>query len=316
MRSRQRIFFRLLGATFRELGVDRDPRMAPTLAYYAFFALAPLFALSVALLGRFIDPITLETEIRPTIEVILPTDAATWVLDLLDLVIDNSGTALSLSLGLSLDSGSGIFIAVQEVLNDIFHVPRTEVKGLMPELRRRGVAFLSAASIGLVFLMVFAANTVVQLANRVLGAGVPAGLDWLLPVAGLLWPVVSILVLWLVFMVVIGLMPQTRLPWKAIERGSLFTAVIFGGSAVLVGWVLGWIPRFGMIGAVGAVAVVLITAYLLGEVFVFGAEFTKVYADYLRHGDISSPTVRETGEVPQIRRLRPNSPPHRNRRSS
>lgn len=298
-------FFRLLGATFRELGMDRDPRMAPTLAYYAFFSLAPLFTLSVALVGRFVDPITLESEIRPVIELILPTDASVWVMDILHLAIENSATALSVGLALSLVAGSGIFIAVQEVLNDIFHVPKTQVRGLMPEVRRRSVAFGAAASIGVMMLLVFAANTAVQLLNGVLSSQVPTGLEWLLPVIGLLSPLVSVLVLWLLFVVVYGVMPQTRLQWRAIERGALFTAVVFAGSAVLVGWVLGWIPRFGMIGAVGAVAVVLITAYLLGEVFVFGAEFTKVYSDYLRHGDIASPTVRATGEIPRIdRRVR------------
>lgn len=311
-RAAGRTFLGLLGATFKELGADRDPRMAPALAFYGFFSLAPLFALAVALVGTVVDPVSVEQEIRPQLDQVLPPDAAQWVVDLFDGAIRTSGTVFSLGVALAIITGSGIFLAVQQVLNDIFDVPRHVVRGLFSEIRRRLVAFASAILIGAVMLAVFAAGVGVSYLDALLGTRFPSHRGWLVPLVGYVSPALSLVITWVVFVAILGLMPQTRIPWRAVRRGALFTAGVFIGAALLIGWAFRWIPRFGTLGAVGAVAVVLIVAYLLGEVFVFGAEFTKVYADYVRHGNIAPPHWRdqETGEiVPVPVRPRRRPPP-------
>lgn len=292
VRNVSKTFVGLLGAAFRELGEDRDPRMAPALAFYAFFSLAPLFALIVGILGWIIDPIALERQIRPIIR-FMPTDAADWVVALFDGAIESSGTAIWIGLGLALVTGSGIFLAVQGVLNDIFHVPRTVVMGVIPELRRRLIAFAAALAIGTILLPTMAVNAAVQYTDTLVRSNFARQADWLAPVLGYASPLVSVLLLVALFAMMFRYMTAIRLRWRAIMRGAVFTSVLFITSAFLIGRALGWVPRFGTIGAVGAVAVVLVFAYLLGEVFVFGAEFTKVYADYLAHGDIAAPSHRE-----------------------
>ncbi len=266
--------------------------MAPTLAFFGFFSLTPLFALTVAVVGRIVDPLSVEAFMDSEIGRILPDDAATWVVDLFDEAVRNSGTVLPIALVLAVITGSGVFLAVQRVLNDIFHVPRHVVSGLFPELRRRLVAAVGALTIGLFAGLPLAIDAVLVFANRGLERLIGRSLVIVLSVAS---PLVALTLLTLILALMFRTMPDVKLPWMAIRRGALFTGLVFYLVARLIGWGLGLLPRYGTLGAVGAVAVVLIVAYVLGEVFVFGAEFTKVYADYLAHGDIASPSQRDPG---------------------
>jgi hypothetical protein len=43
----------------------------------------------------------------------------------------------------------------------------------------------------------------------------------------------------------------------------------------------------------GGAAILLLFFYLMWIVYLFGAEVTKVYADYLQHGDVLQPSLRE-----------------------
>jgi uncharacterized BrkB/YihY/UPF0761 family membrane protein len=97
-------------------------------------------------------------------------------------------------------------------------------------------------------------------------------------------------------MVVIGITFQAltpvSIPWKAATRGGATTALMGLSAASLVGIYLDQAGTTGTLGALGGVAILLFFFYLLWTVFVFGAEVTKVYGDYLEHGDIVQPSER------------------------
>jgi hypothetical protein len=64
-------------------------------------------------------------------------------------------------------------------------------------------------------------------------------------------------------------------------------------AASLVGAYLRYCRYYGHTRALGGVAILLFFFNLLWTVFVFGAEVTKVYGNYLKHGDIVEPSRRE-----------------------
>jgi uncharacterized BrkB/YihY/UPF0761 family membrane protein len=85
---------------------------------------------------------------------------------------------------------------------------------------------------------------------------------------------------------------RSRISGKAARRGGLFTAIVGLVGAYLVGFYLGSFGAEGALGAVGGVAVLLFFFNLMWVIYLFGAEVTKVYDDYLVHGDIVAPSQR------------------------
>jgi membrane protein len=71
------------------------------------------------------------------------------------------------------------------------------------------------------------------------------------------------------------------------------TAVLFTIGKSLIGWYLGSSAIASSYGAAGALIVLLLWVYYSAQIFLLGAEFTKVYAD--RHGSQQREPVATVG---------------------
>src|SRR5262249_39177545 len=61
--------------------------------------------------------------------------------------------------------------------------------------------------------------------------------------------------------------------------GAVLTALLFAVGKFLIGLYLGQFGVASAYGAAGSLAVLLIWLYYSSQIFLFGAEFTKVYAN-------------------------------------
>ena len=110
-------------------------------------------------------------------------------------------------------------------------------------------------------------------------------------------PLISVATLMLVAGVTFQALTPIEIPWKAALRGGAVTALIGLAAAFLVGIYLSTAGATGTLGALGGVAILLFFFNLMWVVYLFGAEVTKVYSDYLRYGDVMAPSERQ-GESP------------------
>ncbi|HEY5684356.1 MAG TPA: YihY/virulence factor BrkB family protein [Acidimicrobiia bacterium] len=303
----------LLVVAAQEFAHDRAGRMAAALSYYTIFSLVPLLFVAVAVtaivLGPSSDalpadcskaaeqPIPVDSD-RPLDRLVVQLDevAGDSVTDPVRVLVctarANAGASLSIGLLVVAFASSGIFLQVQGVLNNVFHVPDEKVRGLAGLVYKRLVALVSSLVLAvLVFTPVLAVGAVQFVAGLV-----PDEISWLRGVLGFGVPLISLSLL----IGVIGLTFQgltaAKIPWRAARRGGAVTAV--GGllAAFGVGTYLGRVvPGNVTFGALGGIAILLFFFNLMWVVYVFGAELTKVYADYLDHGDIRPPHERERG---------------------
>ncbi|MCP3974264.1 MAG: hypothetical protein GY720_07210 [bacterium] len=82
-------------------------------------------------------------------------------------------------------------------------------------------------------------------------------------------------------------------------RGGATTALIGLTAAFGVGLYLNTAGTTGTLGALGGIAILLFFFNLMWFVYLYGAEVTKVYTDYLRYGDVMQPTERERLQLAQ-----------------
>ena len=137
-----------------------------------------------------------------------------------------------------------------------------------------------AAAIGLV-----AATGFLLLVSLVVSAALAAVATWvggLMPGMAQLLNLanfaVSFLMVTLLFAAIYKILPDRQLRWRDVAVGSAVTAMLFTIGKTLIGWYIGGTGIASTYGAAGALMVVLVWVYYSSQIFLLGAEFTKVWA--------------------------------------
>jgi membrane protein len=267
-------------------GRNRDSRMAAAIAYRTVFALAPLLLIAVAVLGTFVGSETeAQQQIIDAVETVAGPEVAEVVRGILESAFASTGPAYVIGGILLLWTASSLFLELQRDLNDIFEVPHEEVSGILAMARTRGIGFLWVVALGFLLVATWSINAIWRFVSGLL----PANLDAVNDVVSLITPLVSVILLPLVFALIFQTMTAKTVPWRAVWVGGLFTAVVFLVAAYGVGIYFSVAGPTTALGFAGSFVVILFLAYFLAMVFLFGAEVTKVYAD--RIAERAAPTT-------------------------
>jgi membrane protein len=170
-------------------------------------------------------------------------------------------------------TASGVFLEMQSALNAVW---RTEPRAVtVSRLVRARIASLGlVAALGFLLMV----SLVVSAALAVLGAWVNARLG-----VGtfLLWAanaIVSYLLIAVLFAAIYKVLPDTRLAWRDVVVGALLTALLFNIGKALIALYLAHSAIASSYGAAGALIILLLWIYYSAQIFLFGAELTKVSA--------------------------------------
>jgi len=170
-------------------------------------------------------------------------------------------------------TASGFFTEIEDALNVIWKAPRHE--SYFYQLLRGRVMSL-ALVIGLGFLLLF--SMLVATAIRLFGhmlTGYASGI-----VIGTANVGFSYLIVALLFAAIYKLLPNTKLLWRDVLVGSFGTALLFEAGQSLIGYYLANLITANIYGAAGGIIVLLIWVYYSAQIFLLGAEFTKVWASH------------------------------------
>jgi membrane protein len=277
-------------------GADRAPRMAAAIAYRTIFALAPLLMILVAVLGAFLGS---RAEAQQQIFDIIQSVAGTAVADIVDDVLTSalttSGTAALIGALLLLWTASSLFLEMQRDLNDIFGAPYEKVRGLVAMVRTRGIGFLWVFGLGALLIAAWFVNAI----WRFLGSLLPERMATAHEVLSVLTPLVSLVLLPVLFALIFQTMTVKRLPWRPVWVGATFTAAVFVAASYGIGLYFELVGATSAIGFAGSFVVVLFLAYFLSSVFLYGAEVTQAYAERMA-GRAESARLPPPYDDPQV----------------
>ena len=89
------------------------------------------------------------------------------------------------------------------------------------------------------------------------------------------------------FALLFRFLPDVHLHWRDVMTGALTTAVLFTIGQQLIGLYLGQSSMSSTYGAAGSVMILLLWVYYSCQIVLFGAEFTRVFAE--RYGRTPAP---------------------------
>lgn len=284
LKSRAVFAYEVLRAAGEEYGKDRVTRMAAAVSYRAIFALAPLLLLAVAIFGLVLGSSeTAETEILDAVMRVGGQQVHDAVERVLGSIESTSGTAALVGFGLLLWTASSLFIELQNDLNDIFGVPYEHTSGVLPFIRKRGLGFLAAISLGLVLIAVWLLNGIWQF----LGGIFPDSFEPVHRLIGYLTPLASLIVLPFVMALTFQVLCRVKIQWRAIWWGSVYTSIAFLAAAYGTGAYFN-LSGTSAAGIAGSAVVILLLAFVLSSVYLFGAEVMKIHHNYLVTGSLDS----------------------------
>ncbi|MBU6298920.1 MAG: YihY/virulence factor BrkB family protein [Alphaproteobacteria bacterium] len=184
-------------------------------------------------------------------------------------------------------TAGGVFVEVQAALNAIWKLPPPKMSAWR-FLRSWAESLALVLALGVLLLASLLINAVIgALGDHVdhfLGMG--RWFAWLLNLA-----VSSVLVAFLIG-AIYKLLPNRELHWRDVAFGAAITALLFQIGEFVIGWYIAVTAVAHRYGPAAGLIVASIWMYYSAQVFLLGAELTKVWS--WRHGD---GVVRPSGAI-------------------
>ncbi|MEX0796971.1 MAG: YihY/virulence factor BrkB family protein [Acidimicrobiia bacterium] len=280
----------VLKSAATDYGKNFGGRMAAALSFRTVFAITPMLVIAVSVAGFVVGS---NREARTAIINAVTEVVGSEVSDLMETILDSAfasaDTAAVVGVVVLLWSSSTLFIELQRSLNQIFEIPIPFERRFLAGAVQRLVGVLWTVGIGISLTALFAVNTATQIA----GSAISRWLNIPIAFVGVLGFVVAFAFMVLMFGLVFQTLTLSKLPWKPVWIGALFTATAFS----VVGYLTGiYFSQFGeptALGVSSSIVVLLFVAYLLSSVFLFGAEVTQSYRRLVYEVDDSHIVFRE-----------------------
>lgn len=271
---------RMLGSIWRvfRAGIEafiRDEALTrgAAIAFYIVTAIAPLLYICVAIAGLVMG----HAEARAAVGVALSHIMSRESVGLLDAAIRNAGGTSSGIIGglvgaaILLVTVSGVFGEMEDALNAIWRAPP---KGaVLPRLLRgRARSLALVIALGLLLVLSMLTGSAIALLRHTIAVETPFSQGALT----LLNAAVSTLLAALLFAAIYKVLPNKDLQWRDVMVGAAGTAVLLEVGQVLLVYMLAGSAK--PYGAAGGLIALLLWVYYSAQVFLLGAEFTKVYA--------------------------------------
>ena len=260
---------------------DYAASMGAALSYYTLFSLAPLLIIVIAVAGMVFGQDAAQGEIVAQLRGVMGADGAMAVEGMLKAAREPATSVVATVVGVALLllGATAIFAELQDALDRIWRVPTPQAQsGIWYLLRTRLLSF--GLVLGLGFMLIV--SLVMSAALAALGkwwGGWFEGWNVLLETLNF---AVSFGIFTLLFAMIYKIMPSAKVPWRDVWTGAVVTALLFTIGKGLVGLYLGKSSLASGYGAAGSFVVLIAWVYYCAQIFLFGAEFTWVYAN--RHG--------------------------------
>jgi membrane protein len=248
---------------------DYAPSMGAALSYYALFSIAPLLLIVIGVAGFFFGAEAARGELFHEIAGLVGTDAARAVEGLVANARKPESGILAMAVGLLLlvMGASTVFGELQNALDRIWRVPQQhQEKGWLTLIRTRLASFGMILAIAFLLMVSLVLSAVVSALDK--GWGLHA-IDWAL----------SFALMTVLFAAIFKVIPRARIAWRDVWIGAGVTAALFAIGKVLIGLYIGKSTVASAFGAAGSLVVLLVWVYYSSQVFLFGAEFTRLYAE-------------------------------------
>lgn len=280
---------------------DRDPfTNSAIIAYYTIFSLPGLLVIVINIAGYFYGTDAVTQDLTDDIGEL--TGNGNTAKDIRNIVANASaaqGTTLASIIGIAtlLYGATGIFYQVQQILNKMWEVkPRAKQK-FLKLVKDRLFSFGLVLAVGFLLLVSLVISTLLSAFSTWVSGYLSDSLNFLFKLFDIL---ISVGMITLLFAAIYKFLPDAKVKWRYVWGGAFLTSVLFVAAKFALGFYFGKSNPASTYGAAGSVVLLMLWVSYAGLILLFGAEFTKVYADRfappVQPTDVAISTTGEPGK--------------------
>jgi membrane protein len=265
----------LIKESVLEWSNDRASRKGAALAFYTVFSLAPILIVAIAIAGFFFGKDAARGEIFAQVSDLLGADGAQAIQAMIQNASRPGAGLIATIVGIvTLFLGATTALAeLKDGLDQIWNVPSERTSGFWYFLRKRLLSIGLILSLGFLLLVSLVFSAVLTAVSKRWSPSDTTSV--ILQAANFL---IAFALVTLLFAMIYKILPSVRIAWRDVIIGALVTALLFSVGKFAIGVYLGNSAIASSYGAAGSVILVLVWVYYSAQIFLLGAEFTKVYA--------------------------------------
>ncbi|MEN0036880.1 MAG: YihY/virulence factor BrkB family protein [Cellvibrio sp.] len=267
--------------------LDREPfRSTAVIAFYTIFSLPGLLVIIINLAGYFYGEEAVTRRISSEIEGMIGGNTAKDI----EAIIANASVhqdftfASIVGLATLIFGATGVFYQLQQTLNQIWEVKPEPKRVIVKMILDRLFSFGLILAVGFLLLV-----------SLILSAVLTVLSDWVAfyfsetfnVLFRLLDISLSLAVVTFLFAAIFKFLPDAEVPWRDVWIGALVTALLFVLAKFGLGFYFGHSNPASAYGAAGTIILIMLWVSYAGLIVLFGAEFTRIYAD--RRGERIKP---------------------------
>jgi len=251
--------------------------MGAALSYYTIFSLAPVLLLVIAIAGLAFGAQAAQGKIVDQFGGLLGTDAAKVIQTMLEKVSNRGHGILATVVGsVTLIVGAtGVLVELQDALNTVWKVVARPGRGLVGILRDRLLSFGVVLGFGFLLMVSLVLSAGLAVVDSWLGHIIPG---WVVAAYVLSYGI-SLGLVAFVLGAIFKILPDVKMSWTDVWVGALLTSVLFHAGKFGISLYIGKAGVASTFGAAGSLAVLLVWVYYSSLIVLYGAEFTRAYAN-------------------------------------
>lgn len=247
------------------------------IAFYTVISIGPVLFIVVAIAGLVFGEDASRGAISNELGSLMGQQSADLLQTAIESAARRSTGILAAAIGIAtlVITASGVFTEMQQTLNVIW---RAEMRGTTVSrlIRARAVSLGLVGALGFLLLVSLVISTLLSALGSYINAYMPFGNLILQTLTFLL----SFGLIALLFGAIYKVVPDRKIEWRDVMTGAVVTAFLFTVGKSLISLYIGSSTIASSYGAAGSLIVVLLWIYYSAQIFLLGAEFTKVYASH------------------------------------
>jgi membrane protein len=256
---------------------DRAMSLGAAIAFFTVFSLAPILLAAIAVAGLAFGREAAQGAVVGELSGLVGEQAGSAIEAMIASASDVGSGVVGTTVGIAtfLFLATGAVVELQDDLNIIWHVQPPQSYGAMDFVRTRLLSLSFITGLGFLLLV----SLVVDSGLTAIGAYVEAAFSGAAVALWLLNNAVALAIATLLFGMIFKVLPSVDLAWRDVALGAVLTAILFTFGKFAIGYYLGTSNIASSYGAAASVITILLWIYYSSLILLFGAEFTKAYAE-------------------------------------
>lgn len=278
LRGRLRKWWILFRDTFNRW-LEREPfRSSAVIAFYTIFSLPGLLVIIINLAGYFYGEEAITRRISSEIEGMIGGTTAKDIEGIIANASVNQDFTFASLVGIAtlIFGATGVFYQLQQTLNLIWEVKPQPKRKILKMIMDRVFSFGLILAVGFLLLVSLVLSATLSILSEWVSFYFSHSFNILFRLLDIS---LSLGVVTFLFAAIFKILPDGEVPWRDVWVGAFVTALLFVIAKFGLGLYFGHSNPASAYGAAGTIILIMLWVSYAGLIVLFGAEFTRIYAD-------------------------------------